>query len=65
MTIWKFLPIRPAEFGGSFNDNSQPRGESPTLICSKSKGITDDNLWARFQKKGQDYINFKSKKGDK
>ena len=46
-------------------DNSQPRGESPTLICSKSKGITDDNLWARFQKKGQDYINFKSKKGDK
>lgn len=42
-------------------DNSQSEGELPTLVCSSIHGITDEDLWNKFTKKGTDYI--KSKEG--
>ena len=39
-------------------DNSQAEGQPATLICDKS-GVKNEELWQRFLKKGQDYVNSK------
>ena len=48
----------------SLYDNSQPEGQSPTLVIDNS-GIHNSELWNRFIKKGQDYIEYKNSKSNK